>query len=141
MSTEKTYTLPEVIAAFEGSAGVLVNVANKLGVTYNTIYNYMKQWPELEEVRQKARVALCSDLENVVITSAKNGKTEDARWLLNKLDRNTYGDKTDVNITGPADTRSLSDIIGPITDEERIKLREKFFGGSNETNTGSNESE
>ena len=140
--TEPIYTLEDVIKAFEGTGGILVKVAEKLGVTYNTVYNYMQKWPELDEVRMKERTSLCSNLENVVYTSALNGKTEDAKWLLAKLDRPTYGDKTDITITGPVDTRSLDDILGPISEEDRIALRNKYFNGvnSNETNTGSNES-
>lgn len=140
--TEPIHTLEDVIKAFEGSGGVIARVAEKLGVTYNTVYNYMQKWPELDEVRMKERTSLCSNLENVVVKSALNGKTEDAKWLLSKLDRYTFGDKTDINITGPVDIKSLDDVIGPLSESDRAELRRKYFSGvdSNETNTGSNES-
>ncbi len=142
MKLETKHTLEDVIKVFEGSGCVIARVAEKLQVTSQTIFNYMDRWPELQDIRHRERQSMFTTLENVVYESALNGKTEDAKWLLSKLDRGNFGDKTDITITGPVDTRSLDDILGPISEEDRIALRNKYFNGvnSNETNTGSNES-
>jgi hypothetical protein len=127
MNNITKHTLENVIKAFEGTGGIIARVAEKLNVTNQTVFNYMNRWPELDEVRQKERSSMFTNLENVVYTSALNGKTEDAKWLLSKLDRANFGDKTDVNIISSGNVQSLSDVIGSVTDEERAALRAKFF--------------
>lgn len=62
---KRLLTVEEIAAALHKHKGLKTHAARELGVTYQTIQNYFKRYPdELEEALKAARVDLGDTLEN-----------------------------------------------------------------------------
>lgn len=73
MKTEK-YTIEQVKTTLEGTGGLIALAAAQLGCSRATVYNYIKRYPELEEVVNGEREKLIE--EAIVGLRAGIGKGE-----------------------------------------------------------------
>lgn len=57
------FTKEEVSAALVATKGLMTLAGERLGVSAQTVYNYLKKYPELYEVRQEARTKIVDAAE------------------------------------------------------------------------------
>lgn len=67
MPARPKHDLPVVLAAIKGSRGVKSVIADRLGVTRNTVTNYLDYWATARELYTEERGLLNDMAENVVV--------------------------------------------------------------------------
>ena len=83
-----------LIKAIEGSNGIILTIAQKLKVDRKTIRNYLKKYPELNELLQEEKENILDFAESKLIKKIQ----EEDPWaikfiLLNQGQSRGYGDK------------------------------------------------
>ena len=113
MGSHTKRTREEVIAAIEGSGGIKMTIARKLGVGRQALDSYIRRWASVRAVLAAAEERLLDVAESVVITNIKiaynqqrerdkNGKPKNviaddstAKWYLAMKARRRGYAKTD----------------------------------------------
>jgi hypothetical protein len=67
------FTVEEVAGALTRQAGVVTSAAKALNCAPNTIYRYLREYPELKQVRAEAKTATIDLAEAMLITKIKEG--------------------------------------------------------------------
>lgn len=78
----------EIIKAIRDTYGVKTEMARRLGVVNQTIYNYLKRWPELEEEVVKAREQIVDLAETKLIDLIRQGDKTAIIFTLKTLGKN-----------------------------------------------------
>ncbi len=76
---EKKYTVDQVAGALREGNGILSVGAQILGCHRNTIYNYLKDHPELTDLVEECRETLVDEAEKILL---KKVKEEDMRCVM-----------------------------------------------------------
>ena len=98
-----------VLAAIEGSAGIMTPVANKLGCDWRTAQKYVNKWAQTRQAFDNEQEKILDMAESVLFRNIKGGDSRDAKWVLSKKGKSRgYGESLEV--TGDA-TRPIG-IIG-----------------------------
>lgn len=85
----------------------LHNIAAKIGVTYQSIYNYSKTQPELQEALDEGRKALLGELEQTLFHKAIGG-------AVRTTTRIQHNDKTGETITTTTEAVDGADVTALI---------------------------
>lgn len=81
-----------------GVAGV---AAVKLGVSRQTVYDYMKRWPDLLRVREDARETVTDRAELNIVKAIGGGDIKSSRWWLQHQARDRgFGERLEVQHEG-----------------------------------------
>jgi len=64
----------KLINAIEGSGGFITTVAQRLGVSRNTVYKALKKYPSAQEALQDEKEKLLDMAEGVLLKNVKAGK-------------------------------------------------------------------
>lgn len=91
----------KVKAAIPKSAGIMSTIAARLGCHWNTAKKFIDADPELSQMLADEVEGVLDMAESVVFASARDGNTQDAKWLLSKKGKaRGYGDSVDVDHKG-----------------------------------------
>lgn len=108
----------QLLAAIDGSLGIISTVAKKLGVSWKTAQKYI-ELSELAKEALNAEVEKTGDLaELCVLKQIKMDNSQDAKWYLSKKFKHRgYGDQIQVEHSGGVTveqrpTRAVVEIIG-----------------------------
>ena len=75
----RKYTVDQVAEALRGGNGMLSVAAQILGCHRNTIYNYLKDHPELKDIVEECRETLVDEAEQILL---KKVREEDIRCVM-----------------------------------------------------------
>ena len=108
-STRTTYTADEVISAIKGSGGVKTTIAKRLGVTRQTVDNYLDRWVTVKDAYIEEKQGIDDAAVSVVMQDiVRNQNVQTAKWWIErKLDE--FKPKQDVHIK---DWRQLAEQMG-----------------------------
>ncbi len=76
----KKYTIDQVAEALRKGDGILSVAAEMLGCHRNTIYNYLKDHPELKDIVEECRETLVDEAEQILLKKIK--EEEDIRCVM-----------------------------------------------------------
>ena len=94
--------------AIPTSAGIISTIARRLSCDWHTAKDCIDGDPELSQMLEDEMEGVLDMAESVVYKSAKDGNTQDAKWLLSKKGKDRgYGDSVDLQHSGRA-TLALS---------------------------------
>jgi len=79
------HTLEEVISAIKDSNGLLAAAARKLGVTRQTVYNYVKKYATVKQALEEARDTNLDYTEGKLMEAIKAGNVTAIMFLLKTL--------------------------------------------------------
>ena len=93
------YTAAQFIDAIPGSGGIVSTIARRVGCEWHTARKYIDEHPTVKQAYDNEREVLLDLSESVIVTSIKDGNTQDAKWLLSRMGKQRgYGDA--VALTG-----------------------------------------
>lgn len=92
-------TKANVTEALQRHSGILLHAATALGVSRQSVYNFIQKHPELEEVRREAVEGLIDIAEGHLKVSLTDGDMKSIRWYLERQGKNR-GYTTRVEQTG-----------------------------------------
>lgn len=99
--SSKGYTKPKVLAAIEGSGGVITTIARRLGCTWYTAQQLTKRWPEAEEAYNAEKEQLLDLAETTLLQAIKGGDISATKWYLSTQGRwRGYNER--IELTGEA---------------------------------------
>jgi len=90
----------KLAAAIPGSGGIITQIANKTGYAWNTVKAHIEADAELRQLLADEEARVDDLAEATVITSIKDGNTQDAKWWLARRRRERFGDNVDVTSGG-----------------------------------------
>ena len=115
--------LERIIAAVNGTGGIHVQIAKKLGVSRNTVAVYIKDYPEVAEAIQAETERILDGVESRLIDNALNGDMSAVSFYLRCKGRGRgYNDRVDSHISG-----SLTISKPPPSLEEIAKARQEIL--------------
>jgi len=105
------YGMDEVLAAIEGSKGIVSYVAKKLDCDWNTARKYIDKWETTKAAFAAEREVVLDMAEMVLVKKLTEEDEGTAKWLLNYLGRHRgYGKAIDITTGGeplPAPTERI----------------------------------
>lgn len=114
----KEFTFEQVEKALVESYGVISEVARKLKCSRTTIYNYLHDNPELENIRIDQRESLKDLIENSLIKKLKAGDTPIIIFAAKTILRDRgYAEKQDINVSGEVSIKTYVTISPDQWDE------------------------
>lgn len=90
----------KLAAAIPGSGGIIAQIANKTGYQWHTVKAHIEADPELTQLLEDEEARVDDLAEATVITSIREGNTQDAKWWLARRRRGRFGDNVDVTTGG-----------------------------------------
>jgi len=103
------FTKTAVRIALEDARGIKSDAARKLGVSRQTLDNYMVRYPELKEVMDKARDSLVDAAESKLSMLVEAGEIRAVLFTLETLGKNRgYSKRTEVTGADGANLMQLS---------------------------------
>jgi len=90
------YTAAQFIEAIKGSGGIVSTIAKRIGCTWHTAKKYIDTYSTIE-VAYNAECERVDDLaESILITSIKEGNTQDAKWWLARKRKDKFSERQEV---------------------------------------------
>jgi hypothetical protein len=81
------------------------------GISKQTLYNYQDKFPEFVDRKEALKNHLQLVAKNVLAKSIKGGNELDAKWLLERKEKNTYSTKVEsaIDISGELSIKQIMD--------------------------------
>jgi len=99
--SRRNFSREQVLAAIDGSGGIVSAVAKRLGCDWNTARKYINLWETTKKAFEDERNRLLDMAEATVFKAIKGGDVQTAKWVLSRLGRSRgYGDAVDVQAQG-----------------------------------------
>jgi hypothetical protein len=87
-------TLPEILEAINGSNGIKVAIARKLGVHRNSVNNYLKRYASAQQAYDDEVEKIGDLAESVIFGAIEAGDVDTAQWYCRvKLKARGYGEQ------------------------------------------------
>jgi hypothetical protein len=100
MAKTHRYTQEQVIAALKATKGMVYLSAERLGCTPDTVMNYCKKFPAVEQAKHDARGALLDDCELRLWKAVQRDESWAITFCLRTIGRGRgYGERLDLSIT------------------------------------------
>ena len=113
MARKKQLTLKKLKKTLEETSGYVTFAAKKLGVTPQTVYNYLKDNPDLQVVVDEAREVQLDIAENSLQMKIREGDLNAITFFLRTMGkRRGYVEK---KITEHETPRSLDDLVAKLS--------------------------
>lgn len=90
----------KLAAAIPGSGGIITQIASRTGYEWHTVKAHIEADDELRQLLEDEEARVDDMAEATVITSIKDGNTQDAKWWLARRRRERFGDNVDVTSGG-----------------------------------------
>jgi hypothetical protein len=120
------HTYDEVLAAAE-QVTTKLEAARLLGCDRTTVIRYCKRWTSLEDVFKAKRGALVDLAERNLQRLVEAGDWPATLFALSKLDRETYGDRVQIDIT--VRIRELAEQYG-LDPDEAVREAQAIVAGA-----------
>ncbi len=88
MGSVNGHSAEEVIEAIRNNHGLLAAAARELGVTRQTVYNYVKRYPTIARAVEESRETILDMAEGQLYKAVKNGSVPAMMFLLKTVGRN-----------------------------------------------------
>jgi Bacterial regulatory protein, Fis family len=85
MTHKSRYSLAQVIAAIEKSAGIKSEAARRLGCSRSMILYYLRRWPEAAEAYEQSRQKVLDMAESRLIARVERDEWPAVRFILMTL--------------------------------------------------------
>lgn len=82
----------------------------EVGIDRGTYYGWCEKHPEMQELRHREKNRMVGKAVSVVEQKIDEGDVETAKWLLERLDKQTYGKNVQINHTSALDKLKESGI-------------------------------
>ena len=93
MSNKDQYTARTFIQAIPGSGGIISTIAKRVGCDWSTAKKYLTEYPTVARAYEDECEAVADLAESVLITSIRDGNTQDAKWYLARIRRGKYAER------------------------------------------------
>ena len=94
--------------ALNGTGGIMLSIANNMGVTREGVYKWIKKHPDMQELRLQEEEKIIDIAENSLFTQAKDKEQWATKYLLStKGKRRGYTEKQEVEHSGQGITINL----------------------------------
>ena len=127
--SKNRYTTQQVIEALHATRGLVYLAAQRLGCDPDTIMNYCKRYPTVEQAKHDARGALLDMAEAKLFLAVQSGKSWAITFALKTLGRSAgYVERLDLSVTIEAAAQKVADQFGltpeAVLAEARLLLAE-----------------
>jgi len=135
----KNYPLDHVLEQIEGSGGITLTVATRLGCDWITAKRYIEKWETTKRAFEAEREKILDVAESVVnrniqLAYRQQNETQqpvdsgDAKWVLSRLGKQRgYADKQELELEAQVKVASVE-----LTDAERLAAISGMLGLSEE---------
>jgi hypothetical protein len=89
----QVYKAQDFINAIPGSGGIVSTIAKRVGCTWKTAKSYIDGYPTVKAAYEDECEAVADLAESVLITSIRDGNTQDAKWYLARIRRGKYAER------------------------------------------------
>ena len=90
----------KIKAAIPGSGGIVAQICRATGYTWGAVRDFIEADDELRQLLEDEEARVDDLAEATVITSIKDGNTQDAKWWLARRRRERFGANVDVTSGG-----------------------------------------
>lgn len=95
---EIRHTAEKVIEAIQGSSGIKIVIARRLGLHRNSVENYLKRYASAREAYDNEVETVGDVAESVIITAIKNSDVDTAKWYAKvKLKSRGYVERPEIS--------------------------------------------
>jgi len=115
--SETKRTLEQTINAIKGSDGIKTTIADKLGVTRQTVDAYLRRWATAQQVYDEECEKVGDLAESVLVASIRKGDTQDAKWYLSRIRREKYATRTEQDVTSGGEPIAIN-FTGNVSPDE-----------------------
>ena len=121
-------TLKKLEKAFFNCCSI-VDACIEADIEERTYYNWKKKKPKLFQRIEGGKIKTLTRIKNKIIQNALSGNTQDAKWLLERLKRDEFGNSLDIT----SDNEKIDSITNIIFDygEEDKKPKNKTKSKTN----------
>jgi len=96
------YSAKKFIAAIPGTGGIISALADKVGCTWHTARNYIRDYPTVAEAWEAERNKITDKARHNIVKSIHDGDLQMSKWWLQVMDeefvpRQMVDAKTEVN--------------------------------------------
>jgi hypothetical protein len=95
-----TYTAEQFVKAIKNSGGIITTIAARVGCDWNTARKWITTHPTIQAAYQNECETVSDVAQSILMTSIKDGNTQDAKWWLARKRRAEFGDNLDVTSDG-----------------------------------------
>lgn len=115
-SGRRGYTKEQVLAAIEGSGGIMSAVAKRLGCDWNTAKKYVSRWVATRAAFRAEREKVLDLAETTLLKSIKDGDAASAKWMLSRLGRHRgYVERQEIE---PVGDKPILVVVRPSKEQE-----------------------
>ena len=98
MGRKRNFKPADVIAAIQGTGGIMRAIAAKLTTDWDTAKKYCHKWESTKRALAQEEQVILDMAESTLFKAIQGGDVQDAKWLLSKKARDRgYGDKIEVD--------------------------------------------
>ena len=129
MAKRHRYTAQQVIDALKATRGLVYLAAQRLGCDPDTVMNYCKRYPTVEQAKHDARGALLDMAEAKLFLAVQRGEAWAITFCLKTIGRSRgYGERLDLNVSIQAAAAKVAAEFGlsvqEVLNEARLLLME-----------------
>jgi len=107
--SRRTLTIAKAEKALRANNGVVLHAAEACGVTRQTFWRFMAEFPQLYDVKTEAEEDIIDVAEGILLTNIRAGDMKSIRWFLDRKAKNR-GYSTRVETTGADGAPIQSDV-------------------------------
>ncbi len=96
---KELYTAKQFIDAIPGTGGIVSTIAKRVGCTWHTAQKYISEYATIQQAYQDECEAVSDMAESILITSMKEGNSQDAKWWLSRIRAGKFAEKKDINLS------------------------------------------
>jgi hypothetical protein len=110
-----TYTAEQFVKAIKNSGGIITTIAARVGCDWNTARKWITTHPTIQAAYQNECETVSDVAQSILMTSIKDGNTQDAKWWLARKRRGEFGD----NLAIITDDKPLTIILRWMDDDSK----------------------
>ena len=110
-----TYTAEQFIKAIKNSGGIITTIAARVGCDWNTARKWITTHHTIQAAYQNECETVSDVAQSILMTSIKDGNTQDAKWWLARKRRGEFGD----NLAIITDDKPLTIILRWMDDDSK----------------------
>lgn len=100
MGRSATYTAEQFIKAIPGTGGIISTIAKRVGCDWHTADDWLRNKPTVNRAWQDEREAVADMAESVIVKNMQEGDVQTAKWLLERLRKETYSPRQEQQQVG-----------------------------------------
>ena len=109
------YNAQQFIKAIKNSGGIITIIAARVGCDWDTAKKWITTHPTILAAYQNECETVSDVAQSILMTSIKDGNTQDAKWWLARKRREEFGD----NLAITTDNKPLTIILHWMDDDSK----------------------